>query len=157
MIQLITNGFKKECELLVEAARPGSKKYIINTSAFDKSNKVLLCKGDCDVVLNIGSVCKQFTKPTTTAFAADGIPDWFLGDKAYVTAVPTFKCAKCFTMYGVLKQTNKMLNFWKNKYHHMMKSKDVFHCFHPDLLIERRWWGYKISMRMTTFSGRFID
>lgn len=157
MIELIRNGFRKECEMLAESDRPGSRKYIIETSAFDKSNRVLLCKSDCDVVLGSGTLCKTFTKPKTIAFAADGEPSWYLGDTACVIAVPTWKTAKCLTAYGVARKVRKMLYFWKNKYHHMMKSKDVFHCFHPQLLIERKWWGYNVAMKMTTFSGRFID
>lgn len=138
MIHLITYGFDRMCELLVDPA------YVLK-------------KDELDIHAELGIGVHTFKKNDKGAFASMGVREWFLADMAFTIPVHEFKVKTVLTLGGVVIAVHSMFNIWKNKYNTMKVNMDEFHCWYPLLTIEKNWFTYTITMRTTTFSGRYID
>lgn len=118
----------------------------------------LISEKECDRSVEENNIVKVFEKEDETdAFEAQGVKNWFLGKKAYVIAVPNFKMRRAFTIPCVCKVLNHLFEHWVQKIETMKNNMDVLYYFLPSVTIEKKLIGYKITLKMTTMSGRYID
>jgi hypothetical protein len=118
----------------------------------------LISEVDCDRCVDKDTFIKVFEKEENEyAFEAYGVRNWFLGKKAYVVAVPNYKMNRALTIHCVANCLKHMFEHWVHKIENMKNNMDVFYYFLPKVKIEKLFIGYRVTLTITTMSGRYID
>ena len=118
----------------------------------------LISEVDCDKDMSKDELIKVFEKEAEEdAFEAYGVRNWFLGKKAYVVAVPNYKMHRAMTLQCVANCLVHMFDHWVHKIDNMKKNMDVVYYFLPKVKIEKLFIGYRVTLTITTMSGRYID